>query len=446
MRGLRQLRVAPSRRPSSSSGTTTPRSRFSARCWVTRTAPGVEPTAAAVSSALSPTATRRISTSRWRGVSWCSRPPRRWASSPARACCSGSSCGAGRVGQLGHRLGAVAADGPEGVGHLVRGDPVDERPEGQPLDRVAAQRVDHGQADLLGHVVGGADHRLLAAEPAAAVAQHQRVDLREQLLAGPPVAGHGRGDQTLQRRTADPAGDAAAPGEAVAARPQAGRPAAGCIDRRLRSTADRASSCGGHGQRRHGAGRRAPNLTGVPSPKHIPGTGGLLPTGPVPGVAVRCPDGSHPPNGGALSGAPSCGLLSSCPTTDWLRALGSLGDIQVGVKEKLAADDYSSNSVVPRHPLDRMTPDPAAARTQRNRTQPAPPQAAEASSSARSGSADARMEDIAARRGREPGHRVQPLPHQAVRSWPRVSLRWPPAAGSPAQHDVAGRDRSVAEH
>jgi hypothetical protein len=33
------------------------------------------------------------------------------------------------VGHLGHRIGAVAAPGGEGVGDVVRGDPVDERAE-----------------------------------------------------------------------------------------------------------------------------------------------------------------------------------------------------------------------------------------------------------------------------------------------------------------------------
>ncbi len=189
-----------SRSSSASPGEMTPRSRFRARCWVTRTAPGVEPTASAVSSALSPTATRNINTSRWRGVSWCNKPPRRWASSPARASCSGSSCCDRGVGKLGHRLGAVAADGPEGVGHLVRRDPVDERAEGQPLDGVAGQRVHHRHADLLSDVVGRADDRLLATEPAAAVAQHHRVNLGEQLLTGSIVAGDRGGHKALQQR------------------------------------------------------------------------------------------------------------------------------------------------------------------------------------------------------------------------------------------------------
>jgi hypothetical protein len=37
------------------------------------------------------------------------------------------------VGQIRPRLDAAAADGPKGVGDLVRGDAVDERPERQPL-------------------------------------------------------------------------------------------------------------------------------------------------------------------------------------------------------------------------------------------------------------------------------------------------------------------------
>jgi len=45
------------------------RNRSSARCWVTRTAPGVDPTASAVSSADTPTANRSTSTSRWRAGS-----------------------------------------------------------------------------------------------------------------------------------------------------------------------------------------------------------------------------------------------------------------------------------------------------------------------------------------------------------------------------------------
>ncbi len=40
------------------------------------------------------------------------------------------------VRQVRHRLGAVAPDRPEGVGHLVRGDAVDERAERQALELV----------------------------------------------------------------------------------------------------------------------------------------------------------------------------------------------------------------------------------------------------------------------------------------------------------------------
>ena len=234
-----------------------------------------------------------MSTSRWRGVSWCSRPPSRSASSPASGLLLGVVLRGRRVGQLGHRLGAVAADGPERVGDLVRRDAVDERAEGQALDRVAGQRVDHGQADLLGHVVGGADHRLLAAEPAAAVAQHQRMDLREQLLAGPPVARPRPRPPDPPARTAGRAGtprrraggcrrtSGGGPRRGVD-RPPTRSTASALIERRPRSVACRR------------AGQRARTSQGSPPLKPHPRHRQVTPPVTYQEFPHRCPDARLP--------------------------------------------------------------------------------------------------------------------------------------------------------
>ena len=103
------------------------------------------------------------------------------------------------VRQVRHRLGAVAPDRPEGVGHLVRGDAVDEGPERQALELVVRQRADDGHADVLRDVVRRAHQRLLAAESGPAVLQHERVDQCEQLVSGPGVAAHGTSDERVDQ-------------------------------------------------------------------------------------------------------------------------------------------------------------------------------------------------------------------------------------------------------
>ena len=104
------------------------------------------------------------------------------------------------VRQVRHRLGAVAPDRPEGVGHLVRGDAVDEGPERQALELVVRQRADDRHADVLRDVVRGAHERLLAPEAGAAVLQHERMDQREKVVAGPGVATDRACDQRVDHR------------------------------------------------------------------------------------------------------------------------------------------------------------------------------------------------------------------------------------------------------
>ncbi len=104
------------------------------------------------------------------------------------------------VRQVRHRLGAVAPDRPEGVGHLVRGDAVDEGPERQTLELVVRQGADDRHADILRDVVGGAHERLLAPEAGAAVLQHERMDQREKVVAGPGVATDRACDQRVDHR------------------------------------------------------------------------------------------------------------------------------------------------------------------------------------------------------------------------------------------------------
>ncbi len=58
------------------------------------------------------------------------------------------------VVDFGHRLGPVPHGCPESIGHLVGGDAVDERSERQPPELVAGQRCEHGQADVLRHILG----------------------------------------------------------------------------------------------------------------------------------------------------------------------------------------------------------------------------------------------------------------------------------------------------
>ena len=104
------------------------------------------------------------------------------------------------VRQVRHRLGAVAPDRPEGVGHLVRGDAVDEGPERQALELVVRQGADDRHADVLRDVVRGAHERLLAPEAGAAVLQHERMDQREKVVAGPGVATDRACDQRVDHR------------------------------------------------------------------------------------------------------------------------------------------------------------------------------------------------------------------------------------------------------
>ena len=64
----------------------------------------------------------------------------------------------GRVPGLGNvdiEVPLHTCGGQGGVDHLVRGDAVDERQERLRLIVVARQRAEHGEADLLGHIVGG---------------------------------------------------------------------------------------------------------------------------------------------------------------------------------------------------------------------------------------------------------------------------------------------------
>ena len=126
--------------------------RASARCWATRTAPAVLPTASAVSSALMPTTTRRIRISRCFSGRICrscsSAPPTRCRSPSVRDRPPRTTL----RDDLG-RLGAVAPCGAVRVSYLVRSDAVHEGQERSSLILVARQRRDGGQAHLLSHVV-----------------------------------------------------------------------------------------------------------------------------------------------------------------------------------------------------------------------------------------------------------------------------------------------------
>jgi hypothetical protein len=91
------------------------------------------------------------------------------------------------IGQLSHRIGAVAAPGAEGVGNL-RGDPVDERLERSAADHVRRQGRHDREADLLGYIFSRSDHRSLATLWGSRT-------LRSALTSGDrlsPVIGHDR--------------------------------------------------------------------------------------------------------------------------------------------------------------------------------------------------------------------------------------------------------------
>ncbi|CAA9291560.1 MAG: hypothetical protein AVDCRST_MAG54-4491 [uncultured Actinomycetospora sp.] len=85
--------------PGASAGSpSTPRSFATARCWATRTAPGVEPTASAVSSADRPTTTRSTRISRCLAGSCASRVRISALADISSACCSGPAMSANPSG------------------------------------------------------------------------------------------------------------------------------------------------------------------------------------------------------------------------------------------------------------------------------------------------------------------------------------------------------------
>ncbi len=112
----------------------------------------------------------------------------------------------GAVRELRHDLRAAAHGPPAGVGDLVGRDAVHEREERAGLVAVLGQRGHHRQADLLGDVVGGDQRALAAAHAGAAVAQHQRLDPRQQLLHGSSVAREGLVDDVDQLGLDEPLG------------------------------------------------------------------------------------------------------------------------------------------------------------------------------------------------------------------------------------------------
>ena len=76
----------------------------------------------------------------------------------------------------------------------MRGDPEDERPERLAADHVGPQGGHDSEADLLGHIIGRPEHGVLVPQAAAAVAQGQGVNLREQLISGRDAARNGGPD------------------------------------------------------------------------------------------------------------------------------------------------------------------------------------------------------------------------------------------------------------
>ena len=173
------------------------RRRLSARCWATRTAPGLAPTISAVSSADNPTTMRSTRISRCFSGSVSSRSRSCADSSPRSARCSGpapvsTASGTSATGS------DPPADRPVRVDHLVCGDPVDEREERLALHPVVGQCRQDGEAHLLCHVVRGEERAVDGPEPAAAVPGDQRADHLEQPRDGVPVARHRRSDQLVR--------------------------------------------------------------------------------------------------------------------------------------------------------------------------------------------------------------------------------------------------------
>ena len=198
-----------------------------ARCWATRTAPGVIPRALPVSSALMPTATRSVTSSRRLSGSVSSRSRARLASSswivPTPACPSFSPPTRGPVAEPDHAtlqnstpatcwvatfrrfqrliwamlalrlLDHLSAD----IGQLAGGDGVDEGLEGLPLVAVARQGRQHSDADLLGHVFRGLFGADEPVQPRAAVAMDHSVDGVQQGLQRRPVTREGECDQRV---------------------------------------------------------------------------------------------------------------------------------------------------------------------------------------------------------------------------------------------------------
>ena len=69
-----------------------------------------------------------------------------------------------------------------------------------PLELVVRQGTDDRHADVLRDVVRGAHERFLAPQAGPAVLEHERVDQREQIVAGSCVAADRTGDQCVDHR------------------------------------------------------------------------------------------------------------------------------------------------------------------------------------------------------------------------------------------------------
>jgi hypothetical protein len=111
--------------------------------------------------------------------------------------------------------------------------------------------------------------------------------------------------------------------------------------------------------RRQKASSRVATSQGSP-PLHIP-----VPVGHPAGHAPEPPPayGPLPRIAESVRQLPHTSCRSPCPTTDRPRALGSLGDIELGVKRNSAIKDYSSNTLpvdTPRSDdLDPVLPGPS---------------------------------------------------------------------------------------
>ena len=173
------------------------RSRASARCCATRTAPGVEPTASAVSSADSPTTTRNTRISRClSGSCPAAGPSRRTARPAARAARdrppTRSRSGTSATGSDRFRVAARCASIT-----LCDAIPYTNARNGRPWTRYPGRAVSTARHTSCATSSAETDERSMPAEPRAAIAHDQRPDDGEHAPHGQPVTRHGAGDQLV---------------------------------------------------------------------------------------------------------------------------------------------------------------------------------------------------------------------------------------------------------